>query len=63
MARSYSDIAPKINVVDGFEFVWITDGIGWNSARNKLEEAFNIIPQIYNLTKYKGFYQFFIGRV
>ncbi len=50
VARSYSDIAPKINSVKGFEFVWITDGVGWKSARNKLQEAYNIIPSIYNLT-------------
>ena len=50
VARSYSDIAPKINSVPGFEFVWITDGIGWNSAKNKLQEAYSIIPSIYNLT-------------
>ena len=55
VARSYSDIAPKINAIDGFEFVWITDGIGWKSARNKLQEAFNIIPSIYNLTNIKDF--------
>lgn len=55
VARSYSDIAPKINAVDGFEFVWITDGIGWNSAKNKLQEAFNIIPSIYNLTSIDTF--------
>lgn len=55
VARSYSDIAPKINAVDGFEFVWITDGIGWNSAKNKLQEAFNIIPNIYNLTNITEF--------
>lgn len=55
VARSYSDIAPKINAVDGFEFVWITDGIGWNSAKNKLQEAFNIIPNIYNLTSIEQF--------
>lgn len=55
VARSYSDIAPKINAVDGFEFVWITDGIGWNSAKNKLQEAFNIIPSIYNLTSIQSF--------
>ena len=55
VARSYSDIAPKINAVDGFEFVWITDGIGWNSAKNKLQEAFNIIPNIYNLTNINEF--------
>lgn len=50
VARSYTDLAPKVNNVSGFEFVWITDGIGWNSARNKLEEAFAAIPSIYNLT-------------
>ena len=50
VARSYSELAPKINANAGYEFVWITDGIGWNSARNKLEEAFYIIPSVYNLT-------------
>ena len=55
VARAYSDIAPKINAVEGFEFVWITDGIGWNSAKNKLQEAFNIIPSIYNLTTIYNF--------
>ena len=55
VARSYSDIAPKINAVEGFAFVWITDGIGWSSAKNKLQEAFNIIPNIYNLTNINEF--------
>ena len=55
VARSYSELAPKINAVDGFEFVWITDGIGWNSARNKLEEAFYTIPHVYNLTSIADF--------
>ena len=50
VARSYTELAPKINGVSGFEFVWITDGQGWNSAKNKLEEAFATIPSIYNLT-------------
>ena len=55
VARSYSDIAPKINSAPGFEFVWITDGIGWKSAKNKLQEAYSIIPSIYNLTDIKDF--------
>ena len=55
VARSYTDVAPKVNGVPGFEFVWITDGIGWNSARNKLEEAFSAIPNIYNLTTISEF--------
>ena len=57
VARSYSDIAPKINSVPSFEFVWITDGIGWKSAKNKLQEAYNIIPSIYNLTDIDDFIQ------
>jgi len=55
VARSYTDLAPKINDVEGFEFVRITDGIGWNSARNKLQEAFASIPSIYNLTSITEF--------
>lgn len=55
VARSYSDIAPKINSVPGFEFVWITDGVGWKSAKNKLQEAYSIIPNIYNLTDITNF--------
>lgn len=55
VARSYSELAPKINAVPGFEFVWITDGIGWNDARNKLEEAFAHIPDIYNLSGISDF--------
>ena len=55
VARSYSELAPKINSVKGFEFVWITDGIGWKSAKNKLQEAYSIIPKVYNLTNVNEF--------
>lgn len=55
VARSYSDIGPKINSLPNFEFVWITDGQGWRSAKNKLEEAFFIIPSVYNLTTIENF--------
>lgn len=54
-ARSYSDIAPKINQYPQYEFVWITDGQGWNYAKNKLEEAYKIIPRVYNLTSMSEF--------
>ncbi len=54
-ARAYSDVAPKINQYSNFEFVWITDGQGWHSAKNKLEEAFNIIPSLYNLSTLTDF--------
>ncbi len=55
VARSYSELAPKINQFPNYEFVWITDGIGWKSARNKLEEAFAVIPKIYNLATVTDF--------
>lgn len=55
VARSYSDIGPKINSLPQYEFVWITDGKGWESAKNKLEEAYSIIPELYNLTTLEEF--------
>lgn len=55
VARAYSELAQKVNSVDGFEFVWVTDGMGWQSARNKLEEAYLVIPKVYNLADIKEF--------
>lgn len=55
VARAYSELAPKVNANSGYEFVWITDGVGWRSASNKLEEAFYTIPAIYNLTSIAEF--------
>ena len=55
VARAYSEVAPKINQYESYEFVWITDGQGWLSAKNKLEEAYNTIPSVYNLTTLSKF--------
>ena len=55
VARAYSEVAPKINQYENYEFVWITDGQGWFSAKNKLEEAYNSIPSVYNLTTLNKF--------
>ena len=49
VARAYSELAPKINQYAQYEFVWITDGQGWFSAKNKLQEAYLVIPSVYNL--------------
>ena len=35
--------------INGFEFAWFTDGIGWNSARHNLEETFDVLDNLYNL--------------
>ena len=55
VARAYSEVAPKINQYENYEFVWITDGQGWLSAKNKLEEAYHTIPSVYNLTTLSEF--------
>ena len=55
VARAYRELSPIVNKVDGFEFVWITDGQGWNSARNKLEEAYNEIDRMYNFESLSNF--------
>lgn len=55
IARSYTEIAQKINQYHDFEFVWITDGKGWLSAKNKIQEAFKKIEKIYNLHTLNNF--------
>ena len=49
-ARSYYKIAEKSKVIEGFEFVWFTDGIGWNTARYNLKETFDIMEHIYSIS-------------
>lgn len=48
-ARSYKQLAQEADTIDGFTFVWFTDGLGWKSARNNLEETFDIMANIYNI--------------
>lgn len=46
-ARSYKTIAIEAKTIPNFEFVWFTDGIGWASAKNNLEETFDVLEHIY----------------
>ena len=48
-ARSYKTLATEADTIDGFTFVWFTDGKGWTSARNNLEETFDAMDSIYNI--------------
>lgn len=48
-ARSYKQISQESSLIKGFEFVWFTDGKGWNDARNNLEETFDTMRHIYNI--------------
>ena len=48
-ARSYKTLATEADTINGFTFVWFTDGKGWNNARNNLEETFDVLDTIYNI--------------
>ncbi len=48
-ARSYKNIAIEAKEIDGFDFVWFTDGRGWTSARHNLEETFDVMEHIYSI--------------
>ena len=48
-ARSYKMLSQESNEIEGFTFVWFTDGIGWKSARGNLRETFDVMEHIYNI--------------
>jgi len=48
-ARSYKMLAQEADTIDGFTFVWFTDGIGWKNARGNLRETFDVLETIYNI--------------
>lgn len=49
-ARSYKTLALEAEAIEGFTFVWFTDGKGWQSARHNLEETFDVMQHIYNIS-------------
>ena len=48
-ARSYKEIATASKNIKNFQFVWITDGAGWKSAKRNLKETYDIMDDIYNI--------------
>ena len=48
-ARSYKTLALEAKTIDGFAFIWFTDGKGWHSARHNLEETFDVLEHVYNI--------------
>lgn len=54
VARAYSELSPKINGIDGYKFVWITDGRGWDGV-GAFKEAYHEIPFVFNLTNIQDF--------
>ncbi len=54
VARSYQELALKFEAFPNYEFIWITDGIGWLDAKSKLQEAYKSV-EIYNLSNVNDF--------
>ena len=48
-ARSYKMLSQEADTVNGFTFVWFTDGIGWKSTRGNLRETFDVMEHIYSI--------------
>ena len=48
-ARSYKTLALESKGIEDFNFVWITDGKGWESAKNNLKETYDILDNLYNI--------------
>jgi len=48
-ARSYKMLAQEAKGIEGFAFVWVTDGIGWVSARGNLRETFEAMEHVYSI--------------
>lgn len=53
-ARSYKLIAEESKQIPNIEFIWFTDGQGWNSARKNLRETFEVLPHLYNINDLKN---------
>lgn len=49
-ARSYKLIAEESRDIPNVEFVWVTDGRGWISARRNLAETFKAMEHLYNIS-------------
>lgn len=52
-ARSYKMITEEAKRIPNVEFVWITDGKGWNSAKKNLKETFDVLEHLYNINDLK----------
>ena len=48
-ARSYKMLSQEADTIDGFTFVWFTDGFGWQGAKGNLRETFDVMEHIYNI--------------
>lgn len=51
-------IATEAKTINGFKFIWITDGEGWESAKRNLKETFDVLDNLYNISDMEsGFFE------
>ena len=48
-ARSYKMLSQEADTINGFTFVWFTDGTGWWNAKENLRETFDVMETLYNI--------------
>ena len=48
-ARSYKMLAQEASTIDGFTFVWFTDGKSWETAKENLRETFDVLETLFNI--------------
>ena len=48
-SRSYKMLSQQIKETNGVTFIWVTDGLGWKSARRNLEQTFDAMDTIFNI--------------
>lgn len=53
-ARSYKTLTTEIAPLKNIHFVWITDGLGWKSAKGNLRETFDVLDTLYNINDLKN---------
>ena len=42
-------LANESKGIEGFVFVWFTDGTAWRSAKGNLQETFDVLDMIYSI--------------
>lgn len=53
-ARSYKTLTLETKDLPYFDFVWFTDGKGWNTAKRNLKETFDVLKDLYNIRDLEG---------
>ena len=42
-------LAQEADAIEGFTFVWFTDGSSWKTARGNLRETFEVLDSMYSI--------------